>query len=187
MMIFWSLVIGLPLLAYGGALFFCSEGVKRFSHWFENSRAVAAALTIPAWFWTAYECHIIGIDVFDRFTKIFPGQLWIMAAVLSWLVIIWMPKNLSVRALCGILMLMPKTLFDTTHLYRPCAGTVFAPVDVFVYVAYVLLIVGMYGMFYPWRAEKFLDMILAKVWSQRLFASILVVVGTSLIVIGSTL
>ena len=66
-MIFWSLVIGLPLLAYGGALFFCSEGVKRFSHWFENSRAVAAALTIPAWFWTAYECHIIGIDVFDRY------------------------------------------------------------------------------------------------------------------------
>lgn len=187
MMIFWSLAIGLPLLAYGGALFVCPDGVRRFSHWFENSRAVAAALTVPAWFWTAYECHTIGIDAFDRVTKIFPGQLWIMAAVLSWLMLIWMPKNLSVRALCGILMLMPASLFDTTHLYRPPAGTLFAPVDTFVCVAYVLLVIGMYGMFYPWRAERFLDMILSKAWSQRLFASLLVAVGFSLIVIGCTL
>lgn len=187
MIIFWGFAIGLPLLAYGGAIFVSVDGVKRFSHWFENSRAVAAAITIPAWFWTAYECHIIGIDVFDRFTKIFPGQLWIMAAVLSWLTIIWMPKNLSVRALCGILMLMPASLFDVTHLYRPAAGVIFAPVDVFVYVAYILLVIGMYGMFYPWRAEKFLDLILAKAWSQRLFASILIVVGAALIAIGFTL
>ena len=43
----------------------------------------AMVLTAIAWFWTAYECDTIGIDVFDMLLKRFPGQLWIMAAVLT--------------------------------------------------------------------------------------------------------
>ena len=44
---------------------------------------LAMALTAIAWFWTAYECDTIGIDVFDMLLKRFPGQVWIMAAVLT--------------------------------------------------------------------------------------------------------
>ena len=45
---------------------------------------LAMVLTAIAWFWTAYECDTIGIDVFDMLLKRFPGQLWIMAAVLTY-------------------------------------------------------------------------------------------------------
>ena len=48
----------------------------------------AMVLTAIAWFWTAYECDTIGIDVFDMLLKRFPGQLWIMAALLTYLTII---------------------------------------------------------------------------------------------------
>ena len=53
---------------------------------------LAMVLTAIAWFWTAYECETIGIDVFDMLLKRFPGQVWIMAAALTYLTIIWMPK-----------------------------------------------------------------------------------------------
>ena len=56
---------------------------------------LAMVLTAIGWFWTAYECDTIGIDVFDMLLKRFPGQVWIMAAVLTYLTIIWMPKNLK--------------------------------------------------------------------------------------------
>ena len=52
---------------------------------------LAKVLVVIAWFWTAYECDTIGIDVFDMLLKRFPGQVWIMAAVLSYLTVIWMP------------------------------------------------------------------------------------------------
>ena len=186
-MIFWGLILGLPLLAFGGVVLLSLESAKRFSNWFENNKIVASVLTVAAWFWTAYECHIIGIAAFDNLLKIFPFQLWIMAAVLSYLTIIWMPKNLSVRALTGLMMLMPASLFRTSHAYRPPAGTIFAPVDVFVYVAYIIVIIGMYGMFYPWRAEKFLSFLLAKNTRAYVFGGLLALLGLSLIVIGFSL
>ncbi len=184
MMIIWGLAIGLPLLAFGGVVLFSLDNARRFTQWFVNSKALAAVLTVAAWFLTARECNMLGIAVFDRFLKVFPGQLWIMAAVLSYLTIIWMPKNLSVRALTGLLMLMPASLFRTTHYYRPEAGVVFAPIDVFVYSAYIAAIIGMYGMFYPWRAEKFLALLLSKQWSSKVFGAILSTLGASLVVIG---
>ncbi len=184
MMIFWGIVLGLPLLAYGGVTLFSLETSRRFSQWFAESKLVSSLLTIIAWFLTARECDMLGIAVFDRFLKIFPGQLWIMAAVLSYLTIVWMPKNLSVRALTGLLMLMPASLFRTTHYYRPGAGVVFAPIDVFVYVAYISAIIGMYGMFYPWRAEKFLSLLLSKKVISKIFSCALSAIGISLIVIG---
>ena len=152
MIAFWGLFLGMPLLAFGGAAFFASAKTSAFVDWFKTSRRVALALTIIGWFWTAYECDTIGIDVFDMLLKRFPGQLWIMAAVLSYLTFIWMPKNLPVRALTGILMLIPAELFKTTRLLVPASG--FAAVHVFVVTAYVGAVIGMYGMFYPWRLER---------------------------------
>ena len=115
-------------------------------------RVLAAVLTVIAWFWTAYECDTIGIDVFDMLLKRFPGQLWIMAGVLSYLTVIWMPQNLLTRARMGIFMLIPAELFKFTRPILPESG--FAPVQIVVAIAYVLAIIGMYGMFYPWRIEK---------------------------------
>ena len=118
---------------------------------------LAMALTAVGWFWTAYECNTIGIDVFDMLLKRFPGQLWIMAAVLTYLTIIWMPKNLLTRSVMGIFMLIPAELFKFTRPILPESG--FAPVHVVVVLAYVLAVIGMYGMFYPWRIEKALQLV----------------------------
>ena len=118
---------------------------------------LAMVLTAIGWFWTAYECDTIGIDVFDMLLKRFPGQLWIMAAVLTYLTIIWMPKNLLTRSIMGIFMLIPAELFKITRPMLPDGG--FAPVQIVVAIAYVLAIIGMYGMFYPWRIEKALKWI----------------------------
>ena len=126
----------------------------------KTKKVLAAVLTVIAWFWTAYECDTIGIDVFDMLLKRFPGQLWIMAGVLSYLTVIWMPQNLLTRALMGIFMLIPAELFKFTRPILPESG--FAPVQIVVAIAYVLAIIGMYGMFYPWRIEKAVKWICAR-------------------------
>jgi hypothetical protein len=127
----------------------------------EKSRKIlAAVLTVIAWFWTAYECDTIGIDVFDMLLKRFPAQLWIMAGVLSYLTVIWMPQNLFTRALMAIFMLIPAELFKFTRPLLPESG--FAPVQIVVAIAYILAIIGMYGMFYPWRIEKAVKRICSK-------------------------
>ena len=126
---------------------------------------LAMVLTAVAWFWTAYECNTIGIDVFDMLLKRFPGQLWIMAAVLTYLTIIWMPKNLLTRSIMGLFMLIPAELFKFTRPLLPDAG--FAPVQLLVVAAYILAVIGMYGMFYPWRIETALDWIADKVKGKQ--------------------
>ena len=148
----WGLLLGVPMLAFGGFSFVFPEKASGFADWFKRSRRVALALTVFAWFWTAYECDTIGIDVFDMVLKRFPGQLWLMAALLSYLTFIWMPANLSVRALTGILMLIPAELFKATRPVLPDGG--FAAVHILVATAYIGAVIGMYGMFYPWRLEK---------------------------------
>ena len=117
-----------------------------------GKKALTVFLVALAWVWTAYECDTIGIDVFDMLLKRFPGQLWIMAAVLTYLTVIWMPNHLLTRAVMGIFMLIPAELFKFTRPLLPESG--FAPIQVVVAVAYVLAAIGMYGMFYPWRIEK---------------------------------
>ena len=121
---------------------------------------LAMVLTAIGWFWTAYECDTIGIDVFDMLLKRFPGQVWIMAAVLTYLTIIWMPKHLLTRSIMGIFMLIPAELFKFTRPILPDSG--FAPVHILVVVAYVVAVIGMYGMFYPWRIETALQRILKR-------------------------
>ena len=111
-------------------------------------------LVVVAWFWTAHECNTIGIDVFDMLLKRFPGQLWIMAVVLSYLTIIWMPRNLLTRAVMGLFMLIPAEVLPLVRPHLPESG--FAPIQIVVGVVYVLAVIGMYGMFYPWRIESVL-------------------------------
>jgi hypothetical protein len=126
----------------------------------KTRKILAVGLTVIAWFWTAYECDTIGIDVFDMLLKRFPGQLWIMAGVLSYLTVIWMPQNLFTRALMAIFMLIPAELFKFTRPLLPESG--FAPIQIVVAIAYIFAIVGMYGMFYPWRIEKVVKWICQK-------------------------
>jgi len=182
MIAFWGLLLGVPLLAFGGAAFFSGEKASAFVAWFKGSRRVALVLTVIGWFWTAYECDTIGIDVFDMLLKRFPGQLWIMASVLSYLTFIWMPKNLPVRALTAILMLIPAELFKMTRLLVPASG--FAAVHIIVATAYVGAIIGMYGMFYPWRLERGLAWFQGVPGRFRILGAVLAAWGATLIVIG---
>ena len=57
----------------------------------------------------------------------------------------------------GLFMLLPAELFKLTRPILPESG--FAPVQIVVALAYLLAIVGMYGMFYPWRIETALKWI----------------------------
>lgn len=182
----WGMALGLPLIAFGAACAARPQAARDFANWFAASRPVAIVLTIAAWFWTAHELDIIGIDVFDAVTKRFPGELWILAGVLSWLTAIWMPKNLSVRALTGILMLFPASLFRVTRLLLPESGV--GAVHVFVVMAYVAAVVGMYGMFYPWRLEKGLGLVLsARRACTAVFGGALALAGASLVAAGFVL
>ncbi len=122
---------------------------------FNRKDALALVLTIIAWFWTAYECNTIGIDVFDSILlKQATGGLlvWALAALLSYLTFIWMRPHLVTRAIMAIFMLAPAEIFKWTRLQVPESG--FAPIQILVGFVYLLAIVGMYGMFYPWNVEK---------------------------------
>ena len=180
MIVFWGLILGLPLLAYGGGVVFCGEKTVSLTERFFVSKIVAAAISAVAWFWTAYECDTIGIDVFDMLLKRFPLQVYVMAAVLTYLTVIWMPKNLPVRALCAILMLIPAELFKTTRLLVPVSG--FAYVHVFVAAAYAGAVAGMYGMFYPWRMETAARWLLSR--ARVACGSVLAALGAMLAVGG---
>lgn len=178
----WGILLGVPMLAFGGTALCRPEKASHFVDWFKTSRRVALALTVVAWYWTAYECDIIGIDVFDMVLKRFPGQLWIMAAVLSWLTFIWMPANLPVRALTGLLMLLPAELFKTTRLLLPASG--FSAVHLFVVTAYIGAVIGMYGMFYPWRLEKGMAWFQKPAIRLKALGAILLLWGAVLVLTG---
>jgi hypothetical protein len=182
MIVFWGLLLGLPVLSFGVASLVRPAASRRFASWFGTSRACAVVLSAIAWFWTAHECDTIGIDVFDNLLTLFPGQVWAMAAILTVLVVRWMPKNLPVRALTGILMLIPAQLFRTTRLLLPESGC--SLVHLFVVTGYYCAIVGMYGMFYPWRLEKGLALAQRTDARARLLGAVLTLWGASLAVAG---
>jgi hypothetical protein len=121
----------------------------------KSADVFAAVLTAVAWFWTAFECDNIGIDVFDMILmKERTGGLfvWVLAAVLTVLTFLWMRPHLITRGIMAIFMLAPAEVFKVTRTMVPDGG--FAPVQLLVGFMYLLAIVGMYGMFYPWRIEK---------------------------------
>ena len=120
-----------------------------------NLGVLTAVLTAVAWFWTAYECDTIGIDVFDMI--LLKAQthgifVWVLAAVLTYLTFIWMRPHLLTRAIMGLFMLAPAEVFKITRRLVPESG--FAPIHILVVLMYVLAVIGMYGMFYPWKIEK---------------------------------
>ena len=187
-MTIWGFLLGLPLLAFGGAALFFPARTLQGVGWFEKSAACAWTLTGVAWLWTAYECDTIGIDVFDAILlreKTGGVFVWVLAVALVYLTVKWMPKCLPVRALTGILMLIPAELFKTTRLLVPDSG--FAAVHVFVLTAYLGAIVGMYGMFYPWRIETALGRILQNALGARILGGVCAALGFTLTIIGISL
>ena len=120
-------------------------------------------LVIVAWLWTAYECDTIGIDIFDMILlKSQTGGLfvWVLSFVLTYLTIIWMPNYLLTRAICGIFMLIPAEAFKLTRPLMPESG--FAPIQLLVGFIYILAIIGMYGMFYPWKIKALIAKVCKK-------------------------
>ncbi|MGN0855064.1 MAG: hypothetical protein ACI4R9_06060 [Kiritimatiellia bacterium] len=185
MILLWGIVLGVPLLAFGGVTFFSPRLSQSFTEAFRTSRACAAVLTCIAWLWTAYECATIGIDVFDALLlKEKSGGIfvWVLAVVLSYLTIIWMAKHLPVRALCGILMLIPSELFKVTRPLLPAHG--FDSIQLLVAVVYLGAVVGMYGMFYPWRLEKGLDIVFRRNWRARVLGGICLGLGFTCLILG---
>ncbi len=198
MITIWGFLLGLPLLAFGGVALFSRAHAVRFVDWFKTTRLVAIVLTTLAWLWTAYEIHTFGVNIFREFFIGVPllGHLmaalafvydhfWAVTPVLIYLTVIWMPQSLAMRALTGILMLIPAELFKTTRFLLPEAG--FAAVHVFVVAAYLGAIVGMYGMFYPWRLEKALGLILSRAWATRLLGGFCAALGLALVLVGTSL
>ncbi len=195
MMMLWGFLLGLPLLAFGGVALISRLQAQRVFAWFKASRVMAILLTTGAWVWTAYEIQTFGVNIFREFFVGVPllGQLmaalafvydhfWAVTPILIYLTVIWMPQSLAMRALTGLLMLIPAELFKTTRLLVPETG--FAPIHLFVITAYLGAIIGMYGMFYPWRLEKALDLILARAWATRVMGGALSALGFALILIG---
>ncbi len=86
------------------------------------------------------------------------------------------------RALMAILMLIPAELFRTTRFYLPESG--FGGVHFFVVAAYLGAIIGMYGMFYPWRIEKALAWIQARPLLARSLGAVALVWGLALLSVG---
>jgi len=156
-----GILLPLPIVLFAIGALCCREKTLALFEKFAASTAVAAALTTVGWLWTAYECDTIGIDVFDML--LFREQtggvfVWALAAVLIVLTILWMRPYLPTRALMGIFMLLPGEAFKVTRPLLPDSG--FAPVQILVVLLYFYAIVGMYGMFYPWRIEKAIRFIL---------------------------
>ena len=188
MITIWGFLLGIPLLAFGGVCLFFPARAHRFTLWFRADKVCAWALTVVAWLWTAFECSVIGIDFFDMILlKEKTGGLfvWVLAIALIFLTVQWMPKNLPVRALAGLLMLMPAELFKFTRPLLPASG--FALVQVLVVIAYLGALVGMYGMFYPWRLEKAADLVLGRNWAARLAGALLALLGLAALATGLAL
>ena len=79
----WFFLLGIPLTAFGLFAVARSSAAARALVAFPRNKAAGVALCVLAWLGTAYELDTIGIEVFDRFLKAFPFQLWIMAFILT--------------------------------------------------------------------------------------------------------
>lgn len=192
----WGIALSLPLLAFGGVSLVSPSRTRAFVEWFKSSKAAAIALTVFAWAWTAYEIDTFGVNMFREFFVGVPvlrqlmlvcafvfDHFWLFSPVAACLTVVWMPQSLPVRALTGILMLVPAELFKTTRHLVPASG--FAAVHVFVAAAYLGALIGMYGMFYPWRLEKGLAIVQRTDFGTRALGAFSAVLGISLLAIGA--
>jgi hypothetical protein len=155
-MTFWFFLLGIPLTALGFFAVVRPSLAAKALVAFPRNRSAAVVLCALGWFGTAYQLDTISIEVFDRFLKVFPFELWILAVVLTVLTCWWMPNLLSIRGLSAIFMLFPAELFPVIRL-EPTQWRL-----VLVVIAYICIIAGMFGMFYPWRIRQFLAWLAAK-------------------------
>lgn len=175
----WFILLGLPTFALGIYALFFAARAARLCVAFPRNRAAGWILCAVGWLWTAYECHTIGIDVFDKFLKAFPMELPILAVVLTVLTCWWMPNLLPLRGISAIFMLFPGELFPTIRLCdTPWRLTL-------VVFAYACAIVGMYGMFYPWRLRQALAWIAAAEGRVRVCGAAGTAVGALFLVLAA--
>ena len=180
-MIFWFILLGIPLSLCGLFAVVCPSSAGRVLVSFPRNRAAAVILCSLAWLGTAYELDNIGIEVFDRFLKAFPFEVWILAFVLTVLTCWWMPNLLPIRALSAIFMLYPAEMFHVIRL-EPANWRL-----VLVVIAYVSIIIGMFGMFYPWRIRQFSAWLSEKACRTCAFGSVLLAVGLMCLMLGCVL
>ena len=178
-MAFWCLVLGIPLVAGGAAAVATPSRAAGFMKSFPRSRTAGWALCAIAWMWTAHELDTIGIEIFDRYLKAFPGGLWILAVVLTVLTCWWMPNLLPLRGVSAVFMLFPAGLFPAVRLCD--TDWRIAPVI----LAYICAIAGMFGMFYPWRIRQALAWLASSTPRVRLFGAACLAYGTLLAALGS--
>ncbi len=174
----WFFILGTPLLVYGLASLFCVNWTAKQLVAFPRNKIAGYILCAIGWFWTAYECHTIGIDVFDKFLKVFPGEVWILAVVLTVLMCKWMENLLPIRGVSAIFMLFPASLFPAIRLVDSQARLLL------VICAYICLIIGMFGMFYPWRIRQALAWLSAKPVLVRASGGVFAAIGTLFLVFG---
>ena len=174
----WFLLLGLPTLALGLFALFLTARASEQCVSFPRNAIAGWILCAVGWVWTAYECHTIGIDVFDKFLKAFPLELPILAIVLTVLTCRWMPNLLPIRGVCALLMLFPAEMFPAIRL---CDTSWRLALVVF---AYICIIVGMFGMFYPWRIRQALAWLAAAPTRVRAAGAVLAAVGALFVVLA---
>ncbi len=174
----WFFILGLPSLAVGAFSFLFAMPAARLCVTFPRSKIAGWILCAIGWAWTAYECDTIGIDVFDKFLKAFPMELPILAIVLTVLTCWWMPNLLPIRGVSAIFMLFPGEMFPVIRLCdTPWRLTL-------VVFAYACAIIGMYGMFYPWRIRQLLAWIASDPTRVRICGGVLSAIGMLFLVLG---
>ena len=180
-MIYWFFILGLPLAAYGVFAVARPSLAAKALVSFPRDKVVGAALCAIGWLWTAYELDTIGIEIFDRFLKAFPFELWIMAIVLAVLTCWWMANLLPIRGMSAIFMLFPAELFPVVRLEdTPWRLALVA-------FAYLCAITGMFGMFYPWRIRQALAWVAAARLRVVASGTLVLTTGALFLVLGIVL
>ena len=175
---FWFFILGVPLVAYGIASFVRPQGVARALVAFPRNKLAGWILCAVGWLGTAYELDTIDIEVFDRYLKAFPGELWILAVVLTVLTCWWMENLLPIRGVSAIFMLFPAELFPVIRLEPSSARLML------VVLAYVCAATGMFAMFYPWRIRQALAWLAEKPLRVIVSGAPCLVYGVVLVVLG---
>ena len=174
----WCFLLGLPCLAYGLASVIRPAWTGRALLAFTRYRPAGWVLAFVGWLLTAYELDTIGIEIFDRFTKAFPGELWILAIVLTVLTCWWMDNLLPIRGVCALFMLFPAEMFPAIRL---CETQWRLWLVVF---AYICLTIGMFGMFYPWHIRRALEWRAKKAWRIVSVGALVLLFGVVFLALG---
>ena len=177
----WFFILGVPLLAYGAFSVARPAATARALVAFPRNRLAGWILCAVGWLGTAYELDTIGIEVFDRYLKAFPGELWILAVVLAVLTCWWMENLLPIRGVAAIFMLFPAELFPVIRLEETQWRLAL------VVLAYVCAGTGMFAMFYPWRIRQLLAWTAANKWRVAAFGAPCLAYGALLVALGIVL